>query len=92
MHSSKRVRTFRGVSWALVFVLTCVMLSGPACKSNPARAAEAKNPSAKSHHFWQWGMGYYYAGIHGRLTELDAARADWLLLRFPDLSASKETV
>ena len=92
MHRSKRARTFRGVSWALAFSLTCVMLSGPACKSNPARAAEAKNPSAKSHHFWQWGMGYYYAGIHGRLTELDAARADWLLLRFSDLPASKETV
>ena len=92
MHTSKRVRTFRGVSWALAFSLTCVMLSGPACKSNPARAAEAENPEAKSHHFWQWGMGYYYAGIAGRLTELDAARSDWLLLRFPDLSASKQTV
>ena len=37
-------------------------------------------------------MGYYYAGSTGRYTELDAARADWLLLRFPDLPASKGTV
>ena len=92
MRIVKPVGTARNLRRAIAFGLTCAVLSGTACQSNPARAAEAENPSAKGHHFWQWGMGYYYAGISGRLTDLDAARADWLLLRFPDLPPSEETV
>ena len=92
MRIVKPVGTARNLRRAIAFGLTCAVLSGTACQSNPARAAEAENPPAKGHHFWQWGMGYYYAGISGRLTNLDAARADWLLLRFPDLPTNKKTV
>ena len=62
--------------------------SRAAAPANPDNRAEA---SAEDHHYWQWGMGFYYPGITGRWTELDAARADWLLLRFVDLPPSKET-
>ena len=62
--------------------------SRAAAPANPDNRAEG---SADDHHYWQWGMGFYYPGIIGRWTELDAARADWLLLRFTDLAPSKET-
>lgn len=41
--------------------------------------------------YWMLGTGLYFAGCRGRFTELDAARADWLLLRFPGLPSTRET-
>ena len=62
--------------------------SRAAAPANPDNRAEA---NADDHHYWQWGMGFYYPGITGRWTELDAARADWLLLRFVDLPPGQPT-
>ena len=42
--------------------------------------------------YWDWGTGFYYVGWAGRLTALDCARADWLLLRFPDLDPTRENM
>ena len=76
------------IALLLAATLFAASNSRAAAPANPDNRAEG---SADDHHYWQWGMGFYYPGITGRWTELDAARADWLLLRFGDLAPSKET-
>lgn len=42
-------------------------------------------------HYWELGVGCYYAGARG-VTDLDVARYDWLYLCFGNISATPETV
>ena len=38
-------------------------------------------------HYWELGVGCYYAGARG-VTDLDVARYDWLYLCFGNISAT----
>lgn len=42
-------------------------------------------------HYWELGVGCYYAGTGG-VTDLDVARYDWLYLCFGNIAATPETV
>ena len=89
MGISRVIGTVRSISWGQGLALACTVFIGLICLSGGR--CKSEEPSAKGDHYWQWGTGLYFAGCHGRFTELDAARADWLLLRFPDLPSTRET-
>jgi len=73
-----------------------ILLAATLFAASSSHAAAPPKPDNRAqnnveNHYWDWGVGLFYAGLPGPWTKLDAARADWLLLRFPDLSASKAT-
>ena len=82
---SSAVRRF---GWMLLAWLLLVGTFRPAVAQQIAPDAPAAAPQD---HYWDLGVGLYFAGCQGRFTELDAARADWLLLRFPGLPSNRET-
>ncbi len=70
---------------ALAAALLTVVLLGP------AHGEGASITSARGDHFWQLGTGCYFGGLHGRFTELDVARFDWLYLCYGNIPATEET-
>ena len=46
--------------------------------------------ASRDDRYWQLGVGCYFGGL-GALTELDAARFDWLYLGFGNIGATPET-
>lgn len=75
-----------------MLLLTCALLFAE-CRSTAAQQIAPNSPPPTVHEdrYWELGTGLYFAGCRGRFTELDAARADWLLLRFPGLPSNRET-
>lgn len=78
-----------------MLVVYALIVVGVATGSHSAVAQpfSPESPSATvgPGRYWELGTGIYFAGCRGRFTELDAARADWLLLRFPGLPSTRET-
>ena len=78
-------------------ILVASTLLGWPCQSAiaqqvaPDLQAAVHEDHAREDHYWELGVGLYFAGCHGRFTELDAARADWLMLRIPGLPATRQT-
>ena len=78
----------RLLCWTL---LACALVVGTLHPVVAEQVAADAPAAAPKDHYWDLGVGLYFAGCSGRFTELDAARADWLLLRFPGLPSNRET-
>ena len=75
-------------AWGTPTVLGCALVACVlgAC-SGHAVAAPGK-PTGD--HYWQLGVGSYFGGL-GAITELDAARFDWLYLCYGNIGSTRET-
>ena len=88
---TRQERAFRFLS-LLVGLLVCALFISMEHQSlaQPVAFDYASN-AVHQDQYWELGTGIYFAGCRGRFTELDAARADWLLLRFPGLPSTRKT-
>ncbi len=84
-------RHLEGVPLRLVLLASAFLVGE--CRSTVAQQVVLQSPAktVQQNRYWELGTGIYFAGCRGRFTELDAARADWLLLRFPGLPSNRKT-
>lgn len=68
-------------------IITQLLLAGTI--TSCLQAETGAKPGEKDY-YWRLGEGLYYGGLHG-ITELDAARFDWLYFCFGNIPATRET-